>query len=166
LDVGCGEGADAVWLAERGWQVTAVDISTVALSRAAAHAVERGVDRITWIQADLDAWVPETAGFDLVSVQFMQLPPERREPLFRRLAGWVAPGGTLLIVGHHPLDLETNAHRPPAPEVFFTAEDAATSLDPHEWRILVSAARPRASADRDGQPVTVHDTVLRAERLQ
>ena len=86
LDVGCGEGADAIWLAEHGWQVTAVDISGVALARAAAHAAAAAdiAQRITWLHEDLACWVPATARYDLISVQFMQVPAEPRDSLFRR----------------------------------------------------------------------------------
>ena len=167
LDVGCGEGADAVWLAERGWRVTAVDLSTVALDRATAHALEVGVDvaqRIYWLHADLTEWVPEVATYDLVSAQFMHLPKNPREALFRRLAASVSPGGTLLIVGHHPSDLQTSIARPPAPELFFTAPEVAAMLDPHEWAITVSAARARTALDSEGRTVTIHDAVLRAQR--
>lgn len=114
LDVGCGEGADAVWLAQRGWQVTAVDIADTALRRAAGHAAEAGADvadRITWTRADLREQPPAEGRYDLVSAQFMHLPGDTRRPLFARLAAAVTPGGTLLIVGHHPSDLRTSAHR-------------------------------------------------------
>ena len=167
LDIGCGEGADAVWLAQRGWRVTAVDLSTVALERATAHALEVGVDvaqRIDWLHADLTEWVPEVATYDLVSAQFMHLPKDPREALFRRLVASVSPGGTLLIVGHHPSDLQTTIARPPAPELFFTASDVAATLDPHEWDTIVSAARARSALDSDGRTVTIHDAVLRAQR--
>jgi SAM-dependent methyltransferase len=166
LDAGCGEGADAIWLANRGWQVTAVDISTVALKRGAARAAEAGADiarRITWVHADLTAWDP-SAKYDLVSVQFLHLPTDPRDVLYRRIAAWVAPGGSLLIAGHHPSDLQTTAARPPKADLFFTAADVAASLDPREWVIVVSATRERAAADPEGHPVTVHDTVVRAER--
>lgn len=167
LDVGCGEGADAIWLAERGWRVTAVDISSVALQRGAAHA-KQGEDvvarRITWLQADLVDWVPPVAHFDLVSVQFMHLPKDPRELLFGRLAASVAPGGSLLVVGHHPLDLQTTARRPPRPEMFFTAADVAASLDPVMWDTAVSEARARPTIDPDGHTITIHDAVLRAVR--
>jgi 2-polyprenyl-3-methyl-5-hydroxy-6-metoxy-1,4-benzoquinol methylase len=94
LDVGCGEGADAIWLAEQGWQVTAVDVSSVALERGAVHALEVGADvakHITWLRADLTEWIPAAASYDLVSVQFLHLPKEQREVLHRRLAASVAP---------------------------------------------------------------------------
>jgi SAM-dependent methyltransferase len=169
LDVGCGEGADAVWLAQQGWRVTAVDFSTVALARGAARAAEAGAEvarRIDWLHADLTGWIPEEASYDLVSTQFLHLPQAPREELFRRLAASVKPGGTLLIVGHHPSDLQATIHRPRTPEVYFTASDAAVALDPPDWDILVSAARTRAETDAEGQPVEVQDTVLRARRRE
>lgn len=76
----------------------------------------------------------------------------------------MAPGGTLLIVGHHPSDLETSVRRPSAPGLLFTAEQLAAELDPHEWEIVTCTSRPRATADSDGAPVTVRDSVLRAKR--
>jgi SAM-dependent methyltransferase len=166
LDAGCGEGADAIWLAERGWQVTAVDISTVALRRGAAHAAELGAElagRITWQQQDLLTWGPPQR-YDLVSAQFMQLPSERRAAFFARLGAGVAPGGTLLIVGHSPTDLNTTVPRPPLPELFFTATEVAATFDPSVWTIVVGEARPRQAHDPDGQPVTVHDEVIAARR--
>jgi SAM-dependent methyltransferase len=166
LDAGCGEGADALWLAARGWQVTAVDISTVAVERGAAHARAIGMDvaqRITWLQADLTNWIPAAASYDLVSAQFLHLPREPREALFRRLAAAVASGGSLLIVGHHPSDLQT-IPRPLSPDRFFTASDIAALLDPHGWDIVISTARERGATDPAGRPVIIHDAVVRARR--
>jgi SAM-dependent methyltransferase len=164
LDAGCGEGADAIWLAGRGWQVTAVDFATAALRKAADHAAAAGVaDRIEWRHADLTAWTPADAAYDLVSAQFVHL-PQAPERLFARLSEAVAPGGTLLVVGHHPSDLETGAHRAAGPERFFAADDVAAMLDPARWRIEVAEARPRLSKPHEGDDITVHDAVLRAQR--
>jgi SAM-dependent methyltransferase len=167
LDVGAGEGADALWLAGRGWQVTATDISTVALERGASHAREVGADvaaRIEWLHADVTSWVPEPMAYDLVSSHFLHLPKNQREQVFLRLAASVAAGGTLLIVGHHPSDLQTTVPRPPMPELFYTDDEIATSLRPDEWDIIVSGALPREVSDPNGAVVTIHDTVLRAQR--
>jgi SAM-dependent methyltransferase len=167
LDVGCGEGADAIWLANRGWVVTAVDFSNTALERGAARAVEEGAEvaeRITWLYADLTAWAPKTGSFDLVSVQFMHLPKDQRDPLYRRLAESVTPGGTLLVVGHHPSDLQTTVPRPRSREFLFTSSDIAPLLDPDGWNTIVSAERARQVTDPEGHSVTIHDTVLRAAR--
>lgn len=166
LDVGCGEGADAIWLAERGWRVTAVDISAIAIQRGVARAAELGTAvarRIDWFQGDLSQWSPGAARYDLVSAQFLHLPKEPRETIFRRLAAAVAPRGTLLIVGHHPTDLQT-IPRPLPPEIFFTAADVVALLGPHEWEIVVEAARARPATDPTGRAVTLHDAVLRAQR--
>jgi SAM-dependent methyltransferase len=166
LDVGCGEGADALWLARRGWHVVAVDISGVALERAESHA--RSADpeaaaRIEWRHADVLAEPPAPDTFDLVSAQFMQLAPEPRSALFGALAAAVRPGGTLLIVGHHPSDLGTGVRRPPTPERFYTGDDVARLLD-DTWTVAVNDARPHPATTPDGREVVVHDTVLRATR--
>jgi SAM-dependent methyltransferase len=167
LDVGCGEGADAIWLAERGWQVTAVDIATTALERAAAHAAAAGPEiaaRVGYVHADLLKELPADGAYDLVSAQFMQPPAEARRDLFGRLAAAVAPGGTLLIVGHHPSDLRTSAHRPHFPDLMFTAEEVASSLDPASWEVRAAESRPRAAVDPEGNEITIHDAVLVACR--
>ncbi|QZS53511.1 class I SAM-dependent methyltransferase [Rhodococcus opacus] len=167
LDVGSGEGADAIWLAARGWNVTGVDVSTVALERAAERAAAASADiadRTTWEQADILSWEPQARRFDLVSAHFMHLPGPAREALHRRMAGAVRPGGRLLVVGHHPSDLETSGGRPNVPDMLFTPEQVAAVLDAAEWEILVSAAPSREARDPEGRPVTVHDTVLHAVR--
>ncbi|AKE88064.1 MULTISPECIES: class I SAM-dependent methyltransferase [Rhodococcus] len=167
LDVGCGEGADAIWLARRGWRVDGVDVSGVALRRAAEHADRAGAEiagRITWLHENLTAWDPGRGRYDLVSAQYMHLPPPGRDVLFRRLAEAVAPGGTLLIVGHHPSDLQTTVPRPPRPELFFTGADVVALLDPDGWDVVTEAAVARSVTDPDGRAVTVHDTVVRARR--
>ena len=167
LDVGCGEGADAIWLATRGWQVTAIDVSPVALQRAAERATEAGreaADRIIWQQADILAWDPAPRQFDLVSAQFIHLPALAREYLHRRLSAAVRPGGSLLIVGHHPADLETTMRRPNLPGFFYTADEVADVLEPGDWQIVVAGAPERQALDPDGRPVTISDAVLHAVR--
>ncbi|REE74348.1 methyltransferase family protein [Rhodococcus wratislaviensis] len=163
LDVGSGEGADAIWMAARGWSVTGVDVSAVAVERA-AEAGAGIADRTTWQQADILSWEPPARRFDLVSAHFMHLPGPAREALHRRLAGAVRPGGRLLVVGHHPSDLETSAGRPNVPDMLFTPDQVAAVLDAGEWEILVSATPSRETRDPEGRPVTVHDTVLHAVR--
>jgi SAM-dependent methyltransferase len=167
LDVGAGEGADAIWLASRGWRVTAVDLSTVALERASAHASEAGPDiaaRIDWAHEDVTSWDPGPGRYDLVSVQYLHLPPGPRQAALTHLAAAVASGGTLLMVGHHPSDLQTTVPRPPMPELFFTADDIAAWLDQDRWTVITNAAPGRPATDPDGNQVTIHDSVLRAVR--
>jgi SAM-dependent methyltransferase len=166
LEVGCGEGADAIWLAQRGWQVTATDLSGVALGRAAGHAEAAGVaDRIEFRHVDITEWaIPESA-FDLVTAQFMQLPSLQRVQLHRRLAAAVAPGGSLLVVGHHPSDLEGEMPRPRLRDWMFTSDDVAAVLDPQQWTVLVADRRARqAPHPEDGRPVVIHDAVLKVRR--
>lgn len=169
LDVGCGEGADALWLANRGWEVTGVDISTVALARAAEHEQEQraGLDAdirpVRWEQRDLTGWEPPAESFDLVTAQYMHLPTRQREPLFRKLARAVVRGGTLLIVGHHPSDLHGEAPRPDLPDLYFTAEDIAELIG-DGWEHQVIEARPREASGPEGETLAVADTVYRARR--
>lgn len=167
LDAGAGEGADAIWLAERGWQVTAVDISGVALGRAAAHAAAAGDDvakLIEWRRENLLEWAPPERAYDLVTAQYLHMPPGERRALFARLAAAVAGGGTLLIVGHHPSDLETTVPRPNQPELLFTGDELASGLGGGEWEVVTNVAAARETADPEGRLVTVHDTVFRARR--
>src|ERR687891_347975 len=115
LDLGCGEGADAIWLAKRGWRVTATDVSRVALDRAARQAAaEHVADRIDWQQHDLSISFP-AGTFDLVTASYLPGTPEMpREQILRTAASAVAPGGILLILGHAGLP-PWEAHSHPGP---------------------------------------------------
>ncbi len=163
LDAGCGEGGDAHWLAGRGWRVTALDVSEVALRRAAAHAPAEAADRIRWQQADFTTWEPDGAVFDLVSAQFLHFPSALRTRVYARLAAAVAPGGTLLIVAHEPSELHTGFGHDHEPDMFVTAEQLAADLDPAAWEVLVTDSRPRV-AKVDDREVPISDAVLRARR--
>jgi SAM-dependent methyltransferase len=146
--------------------VTAVDFSATALERAAAHAGAAGNEvaaRITWLHADLTTWVPDERSYDLVQSQFIHLPGELRRPLFARAAAAVAPGGALLVVGHHAHDLESGANRPPVPGMFFTAAEVARSLD-GGWDVLVADDIDRPAHSHEGDVPTVRDAVLLARR--
>ncbi len=166
LDVGAGEGADAIWLAERGWTVDAIDISGVALERGRDEAIARGAgvaERITWRRTDvLDDDLPD-GPYDLVSLQFMHFSRADRTELFRRCIAVVAPGGTLQVVAHHPHDLHTTAHRPKMPDFFYAADEVAELLD-DEWTVVACDARPRSATDPHGEVISIHDAVLVARR--
>ncbi|MDT0443200.1 class I SAM-dependent methyltransferase [Streptomyces johnsoniae] len=163
LDVGCGEGADARWLARRGWQVTAVDVSEVALRRAAATATAGIGERVTWTRADLTATPPPAGAFDLVSSQYF---PLRRRPdhaALRGLLAAVAPGGTLLFATHSPADLAQHQEEGFDPADYYQPDDIAPLLGP-AWQVLINESRPRTAQAPAGTHHT-HDTVLRARRL-
>jgi SAM-dependent methyltransferase len=167
VDLGCGEGADAIWLAARGWEVTGVDVSEVALGRAARHAEAEGVaGRIDWQRLDLAEWTADRR-FDLVSVQFLHSPTELpRNRILEAAAAAVAPGGTLLIVGHesfppwsrHP---EPEEPLPTAPEVA-----AGLGLGQPGWELETADSLEREVTGPDGQTATLADSVLRARRLE
>lgn len=163
LDLGCGEGADAVWLAEQGWRVVAVDVSETALDRARAAAASRGVaERIDFQQHDLTRSFPE-GSFDLVSAQFLHSTVEMdRSMILRRAADTVAPGGALLIVDHAaapPWAEKMRHHRfPSAAEVV-----SGLNLDRAEWRARVSSVE-RTVVGPDGAEATLVDNVVLLSR--
>jgi 2-polyprenyl-3-methyl-5-hydroxy-6-metoxy-1,4-benzoquinol methylase len=164
LDVACGEGGDSLWLAEQGWQVDGIDVSQVALDRARARAEAQSLqERVSWQQRDVLAWRPPESTYDLVTVTFLHFPPELRRRVYAALAAAVRPGGSFLVVAHHPSDLETTVRRPPEPELFFTADDLVADLE-GEWTVATASSRPKTAVDADEREVTVHDTVLRAVR--
>lgn len=165
LDVGAGEGADAVWLAGRGWQVTALDVSEVALGRVSAHAAEAGLaDRVTTRHHDLMSGTDLPGTYDLVSVQFWHPPATERAAHFTRIGAAVRPGGTLLVVGHHPADLEAGLRSGHGhAERIFTPEQIVALLPEDEWEIRVADAPTRAHLTDDGS-VTLTDSVVLAVR--
>jgi SAM-dependent methyltransferase len=160
LDAGCGHGSEALWLASSGWRVTAVDFSPTALEqgRSRARAVGADVaDRIGWVEGDIGTWTPPPRHFDLVICLYVHVAGSVGE-LVRRLGSGVAPGGTLFLVGHLPVDPTTGAPSPAAGQVQVSVEAAVEALDRHEWRVVVAEERPRAVA---GSGV---DAVVRAVR--
>ncbi|MDJ0350185.1 class I SAM-dependent methyltransferase [Cryobacterium sp. PH29-G1] len=165
LDLGSGEGGDALWLAQNGWSVTAVDIAPTALARGEATAVAAGLgDRIRWVAADLATWQP-TGPFDLVTAHFLQSPVELpREIILRRAAATVAPGGVLLVVGHAQFP-PWSKHTPDG-VALPTADEVLASLElPAEhWTILTKAAISRTATGPDGQVVDLVDSVLTLRR--
>jgi SAM-dependent methyltransferase len=167
LDLGCGEGGDALWLAERGWHVTAVDISQTALDRAAADARARNLlDRIDFQRHDLPHTFVEGV-FDLVSAQFMHSMVEFDRPrLLHMAAETLAPGGTLLIVDHAgPPPWASKLHHH---HEFPSAEEVVASLDLDETefeRVRVEAVGREATGP-DGQVGTLTDNVIVLRRRE
>lgn len=160
LDAGCGHGAEAMWLATAGWQVTAVDFSAAALAHARTTAAELGpevADRIAWVEGDLGSWAPDERAFDLVSCLYVHVAGSVGE-FVQRLGSGVAPGGTLFLVGHQPVDPATGAPTPSAGQVQVSVEEALAVLEPAGWQIVLAEDRQRAQA---GSGV---DAVVRAVR--
>lgn len=165
VDVGCGEGADVVWLAERGWRVTGVDVSVVALDRARQHAAEAGLaNRTSWLQADLVAGDALPGNADLVSVQYLHVPDAAFAAVYAAIAAAVRPGGVLLVVGHHPADRATGLRNPRLNHLLFGPE-RITGLLTDGWQVELADAPTREVAGEDGHPVVVTDTVVLATRL-
>ncbi len=170
LDVGCGEGADAIWLAEQGWHVRAVDVSTVALDRTSSHAIQREVAHRVEVGV-YDAMTGEpplpAGAFDLVTAHFLHVPRPDFDDVYRRIAAAVAPGGRLLVVAHHPDDVESGARRPHGPGLLFPPEQVLAALGVSDgspvWESEVADAPVREQATEDG-PVRVRDTVVRLRR--
>ncbi len=163
LDVGCGEGADALWLAHRGWDVTGADISPTALVRATAQAAREGL-AVRWEEVDLGAWDAGLERYDLVSAQYFHWMPAPRQALFARLARAVRPGGTLLLVGHLFSGPGSMPHEDLA-DMGFTADEVAATLDPALWEVHTAESRPRLRTHPEtGEEVSTPDTVLCARR--
>lgn len=164
LDVGAGEGADAVWLASQGWQVTALDVSEVALARVAEHAAGAGVsDRVRTLHHDLMSGAPLPGTYDLVSAQFWHPPAAERVEHVTRIGAAVRPGGTLLIVGHHPDDITHEMRGHPHAELVFTPEQIADVLAGPDWDVQVVASPTREGTGEHG-PGVLTDSVVVAVR--
>jgi len=174
LDVGCGTGAEALWLAAHGWQVSGLDISAAALERARAleaRGAERSGASVRWVEADLGRWEPAET-FDLVTTHYAHSDMPQLA-LYERIAGWVAPGGTLLIVGHlQTADTHGHGHadaehghdgHPPA-EASVTATSVTAVLDGARWDVLTAAEHDRTITGGTGRAVPLRDVVVRATR--
>ncbi|MFC3997630.1 class I SAM-dependent methyltransferase [Nocardiopsis sediminis] len=161
LDVGCGEGADALWLARRGWRVTAADISRVALERAASAGADVA-GRVVWTHADLTTAPPPAGAFDLVNAEYFPLPRRPDHAALRGLLAAVAPGGTFLFVGHDLADLPPVHELGVDPRDYYRPAEIAGLLD-EEWTVLIDETRPRTAPPPAGTH-HVRDTVLRARR--
>ncbi len=162
LDLGCGEGADAVWLARHGWQVTAADISGVALARAAGHAADAGV-QVDFQHRDLSESFPPGL-FDLVSAQFLYSWGDfDRDRALRRAAEAVAPGGILLIEGHQ--DHGPFRHGGDHEVRFATPDEVIAALDLDDsWEVLVKREHPRQQTGPDGAQHTRTDSTVKLRR--
>lgn len=181
LDAGCGWGADALWLAARGWHVTAVDVSPAAVDQARQHAEAanpQAAARVAWLTADLTTWDPDNR-FDLVTSHYVHVPGPP-EALFARLASWVTPGGTLLVVGHgytpcqhghgrRHVQGEHSEHGeqpgPPPDTARVRLTQITSTLPEAEWEIVVAEPRTHTiSRPGGGPPAVLDDVIVKAQR--
>jgi SAM-dependent methyltransferase len=170
LDAGCGEGAEAIWLATEGWEVSAVDISSEALAHAAERLRRFGLpsDHVQWIEADLSVWEPGTR-FDLVTTQYAH-PAMPQLEFYERISNWVAPQGTLLIIGHlEPQNVvgygqASYAGKTPVEVTADAASISALFAGP-KWDIITATEHSRTVTRGGGREAQLRDVAVRATRV-
>lgn len=160
VDLACGEGRNAVWLATLGWQVTGVDFSSVGLDKGRAMAAERGVD-VDFVHADVTAWTPEPGTFDLVAILYLQVPAADREAVLGHAVDGLAPGGSLVVIGHDSRNLTEGYGGPQDPAVLYGPEDLVPLLGALEVDKAERVDRPVETDD--GTKVAI-DVVVRAHK--
>jgi SAM-dependent methyltransferase len=158
LDLACGEGRNALWLAELGWTVTGVDYSSVALAKARARA-EREQRDVEFVCEDLLVYEPEPDAYELVLVLYLQLPAEERRLVLRRACTALAPGGTFLLVGHDLTNMTDGVGGPSDPSVLYTPDDIVAELAGLEVEKAERVLRDVPDADRPAI-----DALVRARR--
>ena len=164
LDLACGEGRNAVWLAERGWLVLGVDFSDVAIDKAHELAAARGVAAATgWLVADLTAYQPEPGAYDLVILFYLQVPTSERRAIVRKAAAALAPGGRFLLVGHDLRNLESGYGGPKDADVLYLPEDVAADLDGTGLELERADAVDRPVETPEGERIAI-DALVRARR--
>jgi len=162
VDLACGEGRNAIWLAEQGWTTTGVDFSDVGLAKAERLATRRGV-HVEWVVADVVGWTPPPEGYDLVAVFYLQLSEPQRTTALRVAASAVSPGGTLLVVAHDADNLAHGVGGPQDPGVLYRADDVAAVVRGAGLE-LERAEQVQRPVTVDGREWTAIDTLVRASR--
>lgn len=165
LDLAAGEGRNAIWLAQRGWSVTGVDFSAVAMDKAAALAktVEAPADHLNWVCADVTAYETEAGAYDLVLMAYLHLPAGARKTVLTRAAAALAPGGTLLVVAHDLANLTEGVGGPQDATVLFTPQDVLADLAGAGLQV-VRAATVQRPVEVDGEPRVALDVLVRLVR--
>ncbi len=163
LDLAAGEGRNSVWLAARGWRVTAVDFSRVGLDKGRQLSDDHGIDdgQVDWVVADLSEYTPARSAFELVLIAYLQVGAALRDQVLAAAAAALVPGGTLLVVGHDLANLTEGTGGPSSPDVLYTPEAITAALPGLRIR---RAERVRRTVARDGGRATAVDTLVRAER--
>jgi SAM-dependent methyltransferase len=164
IDLACGEGRNAVWLAERGWQAVGADFSEVGLQKARELANRRGVN-VEWVAADLLDYRPDPRAFDLVLVFYLQVPTAERLPILQAAAEAVAAGGTFLLVAHDSTNLEHGHGGPQDPAVLYTPDDVVDDLAGAGLSVERAERVERPVHTPDGERIAL-DALLRARRSE
>ncbi len=159
LDLACGEGRNAVWLAKRGWRVTGVDFSEVGIEKARRLERAHGV-HVDWVVADLLDYEPEARAFELAIVFYLQVPGEQRAPILRSAAHAVARGGVFLLVGHDSSNIEHGYGGPQDPAVLYTAQDVADDLADSGLRVDRTETVQRPVETPDGPRIALDALVV------
>ena len=167
LDIAAGEGRNTLWLASRGWQVTAADFSAVALQRARSLAEEQlgpNAGRLVTLEVNVETWVPRARSYDLVLIAYLHLPKARRTSVMRAAAEAVAPGGTLLVVGHDLENLTSGHGGPQSADVLYSASDIVADIEPAQLVVVRDETVRRLLTDSQGQPAEALDALVLARR--
>jgi SAM-dependent methyltransferase len=165
LDLAAGEGRNAIWLAQRGWSVTAVDFSAVAMNKAAdlAKGVGAPADQLQWVCADVTAYEVEAGAYELVLMAYLHLPAEARKTVLSRAAAGIAPGGTMLVVAHDLANLTEGVGGPQDAAVLFTPQDVTSAVAGAGLQV-VRAETVQRPVEVDGQPRVALDVLVRLIR--
>ena len=161
IDLGAGEGRNAVWLASRGWTVTAVDFSQVGLDKAQQLASEHGVDIVT-VQADATTWQPDRP-VDLVVLSYLQLPADQQRIVLEHAATWLAPGGRLFVIAHDRSNVDRGYGGPPSAEVCYSVEDTVATLGGLD--VITAEVAERHVETADGTKVALDALVIAQRQL-
>ena len=167
LDIAAGEGRNSLWLASRGWHVTAADFSAVALQRARSLAEEQlgpNAGRLVTLEVSVETWVPRARSYDLVLVAYLHLPKAKRTAVMRAAAEAVAPGGTLLVVGHDMENLAAGHGGPQNPTVLYRTSDILADIEPAQLVVVRDETVRHSLTDDQGEPAEALDALVLARR--
>ncbi len=160
LDMACGEGRNAIWLASIGWKSTGIDFSSEGIKKGKQMAAELGVE-VEWLEADLRKWEPPESAYDLIVSLYVHMMPDEIGRVHRNATTALAPGGTMIVIGHDLTNLTDGYGGPPFPDVLFTPERIAQDLD---QLVVEKAERAKRTIKTDDGEKTAIDTLVRAHK--
>ena len=160
LDMACGEGRNAIWLASIGWKSTGIDFSSEGIKKGKQTADKLGVE-VEWLEADLRKWEPPESAYDLIVSLYVHMMPDEIERVHRNAVTALAPGGTMIVIGHDLTNLTDGYGGPPFPDVLFTPERIAQDLD---QLVIEKAERAKRTVKTDDGEKTAIDTLVRAHK--